>query len=90
MIGEADLLGDLLGLVQGVGEARPRHLEADLLHGRLEAVAVLGRGDGLGPGPDDLDAVALEHAPLDQVHGQVERRLPAQRGQQGVGPLLAR
>ena len=64
------------------------HLEADLLHGRLEAVAVLGRRDGLGTGPDDLDAVALEHAQLDQLHGEVQRRLAAQRGQQGVGPLL--
>ena len=86
--GEADLLGDLLGLGQRVGEARARHLEPDALHGRLELVAVLRGGDRLGTGPDDLDAVALECAPLHQLHGQVERGLPAEGGQQGVGPLL--
>jgi hypothetical protein len=71
-----------------MGEARGWHLQADLLHRRLEAVAVLGRRDGVGPGPDDLHAVALEHARLDQLHGEVQRRLATQRGEQGVGPLL--
>ena len=64
------------------------HLESDVLHGRLEAVPVLGRGDGLGPRPDDLDAEALQHTELDQAHGQVERRLPTEGRQQRVGTLL--
>ena len=85
---EADVGGDLLRLLQRVGEARAGHLEADLLHGGLEAVPVLGGRDRLGPRPDHLDAVALEDAELDQLHGQVQRRLPAERRQQRVGPLL--
>ena len=48
---------------------------------------VLGLGDDLGVGADHLDAVLLQHAVLRQVHGQVQPRLPAQRRQQGVGPL---
>ena len=62
------------------GTSRPM-----LLHGRLELVAVLGRGDGLGVGADELHPVLLEHTPLDQGHGQVEPGLPSERGQQGVG-----
>ena len=67
MIGKPIASRDRHRLVEGVGEARRGHLEADLLHGRLEPVAVLGGGDGLGVGPDDLDAEAFEHAPLDQL-----------------------
>ncbi len=61
--------------------------QADLGHGHLELLAVLGGGDGGGVGADQLDAFALEHARLDQLHGQVERGLAAQGGQQGVGVL---
>ena len=86
--GETDLGRDLLGLAQRVGEARARHLEPDALHRGLELVAVLRRGDRLGPGTDHLHPVALEDAELDQLHGEVERRLPAERRQQRVRPLL--
>ena len=62
-------------------------VEPDLGHGLLEQLAVLGGGDGGGVGADELDAVALEGAVLDQLHGQVQRRLAAEGGQEGVGPL---
>ena len=80
--GEADGQGDPLGLVEGVGESRFGHLETDVLHRRLEAIAVLGGGDGLGARPDDLDPVAFEHAPFDQLHGQVQCGLATEGGQQ--------
>ena len=85
--GEADALGDGDGLVDGVGGGRRRGVEADLGHGLLEQLAVLGGGDGLGVGADELDAVAVEGAVLDELHGQVQRGLPAEGGQQGVGLL---
>ena len=88
MMGKPISVGDLLGLAQRVREARTRHLEPDALHGGLELVTILRGGDRLGPGPDDLDPVALEHAELDELHGEVERRLPAKGRQQGVRPLL--
>ena len=84
---EADRRPDGQGLVERVGEPRGRDGQADLLHGRLEPLAVLGGGDGLGVGPDDLDPVGLQHAPLGQGHGQVEGGLAAEGGQQGVGAL---
>ena len=75
-------------LVERVGDARRRHVEADLGHGHLELLAVLGGGDGLGVGADQLDAVRGRARPAStQLHGQVERGLAAERRQQGVGPL---
>jgi hypothetical protein len=53
----------------------------------LNCVAVLGGGDRLGVGADQLDAEALEGARLVQFHRQVEGGLAAQRGEHGVGPL---
>jgi hypothetical protein len=68
---------------------RSGHVEADLGHRLLEELAVLGLGDRLGVGADQLDAVALEHAGSCQRHGEVERGLAAEGRQQGVGPLAA-
>ena len=59
---EADALAERHGLVEVRGEARRRDLEADLLHGGLELVAVLGGGDGLGVGADELHAEGVEDA----------------------------
>ncbi len=84
---EADLVDHGEGLVEGVGDGRGRHAEADLDHGLLELVAVLGGGDGLGVGPDELDAVLVEDPGLDEGHGQVQGRLAAEGGRQGVGLL---
>jgi hypothetical protein len=71
-----------------VGGGRRRHAEADLLHGGLEPLAVLGGGDGLGVGPDELGrAGGADRLAVDQLHGQVEGRLAAEGGEDGVGPL---
>ena len=70
-----------------MGDAGVRHAQADLEHGLLEAAAVLGRGDRLGVGTDELHAVLLEHAGFHQLHGEVQGRLAAERGEQGVRPL---
>ncbi len=83
-----DLFGDLLRFAQGVGEPRSGHLESDLLHRRLEAVSVLGRGDGLRSSADHLHPETGEHAELDQAHGEVECGLAAERRQQRVRALL--
>ena len=74
-------------LVDGVGETRLRDGQADLGHGRLEQLAVLGGGDGLGVGADHLDAEALQDPALVQGHGQVEGGLAAEGRQHGVGAL---
>ena len=85
--GIADAVADLERLVEGVGEAGLGHGQADLGHGRLEPLAVLGGGDGVGVGADHLDAEALKGTPLVQGHGQVEGGLAAEGRQHGVGPL---
>ena len=54
----------------------------------LELLAVLGLVDRLARGADHLDAELLEHALAREVERAVERRLPAHRRQQRVGPLL--
>jgi hypothetical protein len=61
------------------------HVEADLLHRRLEERAVLGLRDRLGPRAEHLDAEALEHPLLVELHREVQRRLPAERRQEAWG-----
>ncbi len=65
-----------------------RHLQAGRLHRLAEALAVLGPVDRLVVGADQLDAVALERAVLGERLGEVQRRLPPERRQQGVRALL--
>ena len=85
---QPDLGGDGPGLVERVGDARAGHVEADLDHRVLEPLAVLGRGDGLGVGPDHLRRPRhADQALLVEGHGDVEPGLAAERRQHGVGPL---
>ena len=84
---EAELRAGGLGLVHGLGQHAARRAQADLVHGRAELEAVLGAVDGLLVGADHLDLPEVEHAGALELHGQVERRLPAERGQQGVRAL---
>ncbi|GAA3421680.1 hypothetical protein GCM10018952_69180 [Streptosporangium vulgare] len=90
----AQLAGGGQALVHGVADERARRLgvEAalggDLGHDALEQLAVLARLDGVDVGADQLDLVALQDPGLVQGDRGVERGLPAQGGQQRVGPLL--
>src|SRR5690606_22112617 len=79
---------DLDRLLEALRDLGLRALEADLLHGHAEQLAVLGHADGLALGADQLDAVLFEHAVVGQVERAVERGLAAHRGQQRVGLLL--
>ena len=62
--------------------SRPIRSMAALNWSRSSALAIT-----CGVGADHLDAVLLQHAVPDQVHGQVQPGLAAERRQQGVGPL---
>ncbi len=71
-----------------MGHRRDRHVQADTLHGHLEGLAILGRVDGLGGGADELRGARCAYgATFHELHGQVQRRLAAERRQHGVGPL---
>ena len=64
------------------------HLETDLAHRGIEQLAVLGLLDGLDAGADELDVVLVEDAGGGEREREVERGLPAERGQERVGTLL--
>ncbi len=81
----ADLFGDLAGFVDVVGDTGAGHVEADLLHGFLEELAVFALPDGFGVGADHLDVVLLQDAGVEEGHGGVERGLAAEGGEEGVG-----
>ena len=55
--------------------------------GVAEELAVLGAPDHVQAGADQLDPELGEHACLGQLEREVERRLAAERREQGVGPL---
>ncbi len=81
---EADLLGHFPGLLHGVGDGRARAFQADLLHGLVEPVAVLGLVDGVGVGADHFHPMLGQHAMTLQVQRAVEGGLPPHGRQQGV------
>ncbi len=83
----ADLAGGAHRFGHGARIDRSRHLEAGALHDLLEATPVLGRFDGVETGPDQLHLVAVQHSAPCQLGGDVEGRLAAQRGQEGLRPL---
>ena len=84
---EADVVADGDGLVHRVGEPRRRHGQPDPGHRLLEQLAVLGRADRLRTRADQLHAVGVEHAVVDEGHRQVQRGLATEGREKGVGPL---
>ena len=72
-----------------MGAAGTWHVETDLAHGLLEEIPVLGACNRLGICADELHAVALQDAALVEFHRKVERGLPAQGREKGVGALAA-
>jgi len=85
---KAQLLGDPLCLLHGIGRLALRHGNAEPLHGLLELDPVLAPLDGVHLHPDHLDAILLEHPCLVQLGGQVQAGLTAQVRQEGVRALL--
>ena len=73
--------------VERVDEPALRRMKADLVHRQAKQPAVLGLGDGLLAGADQLDAVARQSAGAGQRHRRIERGLPAHRWQQGIRAL---
>lgn len=86
--GQADFLLVLHGFFHGVHHLAACGFHADFFHGGLEQFAVFALLDGLHARADEFHAVLFEAAALVQFHRQVQRRLPAQRGQNRVRLLL--
>ena len=77
----ADMRGHGLGLLKRGCLARRRVHDAQLVEQSSEALAVLGKVDGIGLGAHDADATLLEHA------RQLKRGLAAERHHDAIGAL---
>ena len=66
-------------------DAGPRHVDADGGHAVLEALAVFRLLDRIELCPDELAAVPGQDPLFRQLHRQVQRRLAAHGGEDGVG-----
>ena len=83
---QADVRDHRAGLVHRVCRARPQAVETDAEHRLLEDLAILGGGDRLGVGADHLRlARHADQAALEQLHGDVQAGLAAERRQHGIG-----
>ena len=85
---QADFAEPIAGLRDVVHGPAAGQIEADILHRLLKPLAALGLIDHIGIRADHLDAKLFEHAVARQIHRHVEPRLPAERRQQRIGPLL--
>ncbi len=83
----ADAVAHLERFVERVGKTGFGHGEADLGHGPLEALAVLGGGNRLGGRADHLHTKTLKGSPLVERHGQIEGGLPPEGRQYRIGSL---
>lgn len=82
--GQADVGGDAMGFVEGVGDAGAGHVEADVEHGLLESGAVFGRGEwrrGWAPIISTLKRVKRRRR---RLRWRVERGLAAEGREDGV------
>ena len=77
----ANMRGHGLGLLKRGCLARRRVHDAQLVEQSSEALAVLGKVDGIGLGAHDVDATLLEHA------RQLKRGLAAERHHDAIGAL---
>jgi hypothetical protein len=75
----ADALGDRARLVEAVRGAPGGRAQAQLLEQLAEAAAILGAVDGVGAGPQQLDAR------VHQRHRQPQRRLAAELDDHAFG-----
>ena len=87
--GVADPLGRGAGLLQTVGDLGGDDRLADGLAQLLELLTVLGLLDALAACAEQLNAALAQHALALELHGEVQTRLPADAGNDGVGALVA-
>ena len=85
--GIADALCRRLGLVEIIGDLGGDDRLADGLTHLFKQLPVLGALDGLTGGAQQLHATLLENSFFLQLHRQIETRLTADTGDDGVGTL---
>ena len=87
--GIADLLGCCLGLGDGIGDLGGDHRLADLLTQLLEQLTILSSLNAAAGGAQQFHAALLQHAFFLQLHHEVQTRLTANAGDDGIGALVA-
>ena len=85
----ADGLRRCHALFHGMGDERGQHRLAQFLAQLLEKLAVLGALDGSAVRAQEFHLALAQHALTLQLHGEVEARLPADAGHDGVRALVA-
>ena len=83
----ADVRRGTGGLLRVVGDLRGDHRLAKLQTQLLEQLTVLGPADAVVAGTQQLYAALVQNALLLQLHGEIQPRLPADAGDDGVGTL---
>ena len=71
-----------------MGHAGDGEIEADLDHGLFETKAVFAFVDGVGIGADHFDAVLIQSAGVEEIHGDVKRSLATEGREKGIRLLL--
>ena len=84
---QSELLGGAARLVEGADDRGRRRGLANGREQRPEPLPVLGVLDGLQRRAEEPHVVLLENAGVGKLDREVEPRLPAQGGQDAVGPL---
>ena len=84
---QACLFEDFAGFREARRDARRRHRQTETLHRSPEQLTIFGFVNRLEARPDQLDPVALQHTRFREVDREIQRRLPTERRQQGVGSL---
>jgi hypothetical protein len=84
---EARVLDQHERLLERLGHAAARHLDADLRHRIAKQQPILRHANGLDRGANQLHAVLGEDAALVQRDREVQRRLPADGRQHRIRPL---
>ena len=80
---EADLAGKLDAVFKVADERRLRHVEPDALHRIFEKQTVFGLFDGADLRANEMHVVLFKHAAVGEFDGKIERRLSANRWENG-------
>ena len=81
-------MGRLLSLIQCVGNLGRHHRLADSLHSIPEKFSVLSLFNSFHVRTQKAHAVALQYAPVRELHGQGEPGLPSKPSQKAVWPFF--
>ena len=84
---QPDVVHDAARVLDRLHDSGRRRGFADFDEQVAEQLAVFGAADGIERRAEQPDAVAVENAGVGELDGEIQSRLPAERGQNAVRPL---